>query len=181
MMKDELEKFIKKNRTEFDSELPSENVWDRIWKSMYGTNKPRAGNYNWIWKAAAILLFATSSYLLIERNYKQSPVSEPLSSIQWDDQFEETEAYYFSLIEEKREVVKKLGSVDTQLFSEFDSELASLDLMYGELKHELIATGNQVIIDAMIANLQLRIELLNREFEILKKIKTQKNEHHHSI
>jgi hypothetical protein len=65
---------------------------------------------------------------------------------------------------------------------DFGKDLAGLDSSYHRLKRELASTPNkEQIMDAMILNLQMRMEILNKQLKTLEKIKSiksnRKNEH----
>ena len=51
-----------------------------------------------------------------------------------------------------------------------------LDSMYAVLKKDLNKGNEDVIADAMILNLRLRIEILNKQLSIIQAIEDSKNE-----
>ena len=63
------------------------------------------------------------------------------------------------------------------LGDDFLDEIDKLDSMYAVLKQDM-KNGNEVnLIDAMILNLQLRIEILNQQLKIIQSIEnSQKDE-----
>lgn len=91
----------------------------------------------------------------------------------------EVEVYYTSQINSKREELseydlKVLGLDETR---EIDRELARLDSSYTRLKNQLYTTPNtDQVMAAMVQNLQIRIEVLNRQLEVLKKIEAIKEQ-----
>ncbi len=161
-----LEEFIKSNREEFDNKQPREKLWDRIESDLDQSN-----GYGWIWKAAAVLLLAVCSFLIWERNQFQSIGSSAVAEFQMDPAFLETEIYYTNVISEQRMLVEQFDLNDPELKEAFRRDLASLDTMYQELKIEYVETSNQAVLQALIDNLQLRMELLNQQVLILEKIK----------
>ena len=65
---------------------------------------------------------------------------------------------------------------------QFLLEIDQLDSMYLELKKTYQTNAsNDRVMDAMISNLQLRLEILNRQLDILQNIKNQNNENELSI
>jgi hypothetical protein len=162
-----LEEFIKKNRTEFDHKEPREKLWDRIESDLDG-NPPKFG---WIWKAAVVVLLAACSYLIWERG--QAPIPDSLVSEELlvDPEFVETELYYTQLIAEQRRMVEQFDLDDPEIKENFRRDLASLDTAYQDLQQEYADTSNETVLEAMIDNLQLRLELLNQQLVILKQIK----------
>ncbi|PKV66692.1 hypothetical protein [Pontibacter ramchanderi] len=91
----------------------------------------------------------------------------------------EVEVYYTSQINSKREELseydlKVLGLDETR---QIDNELARLDSSYTRLKNQLQTTPNtDQVMAAMIQNLQIRIEVLNHQLEVLKKIEAIKEQ-----
>jgi chromosome segregation ATPase len=83
------------------------------------------------------------------------------------------EAYYTSQLKDKKE---ELSEYDMKVLGldekkEIDREIARLDSSYFQLKKQLLTTPNtEKVMNAMIQNLQIRIEVLNRQLEVLQKI-----------
>ncbi len=171
---DNLEKYIKSNRESFDQLEPRDKLWDRI-ESDLDQNPQQWG---WIWKAAVAILIPVCGFLIWERSQTTTLVPGDLASqeIQMDPEFIETELYYTQLISEKRVLIDNYVTDDPELKASFQNDLNGLDSLYLELKNEFIATNNSSVVDAMINNLQLRMELLNQQIMILEKIDQQKNE-----
>jgi uncharacterized protein YwgA len=93
-----------------------------------------------------------------------------------DPEFMETELYYTQLIAQKRLVVVEFDLEDQEIKEGFKKDIALLDTMYQELKQEFIDTNNEAVLDAMISNLQVRMELLNQQLMILETIEKHDNE-----
>lgn len=161
-----LEEFIKVNREEFDHKEPRDKLWTRIESDL----DERSG-YGWIWKAAAVLLLAVCSFLIWERNQYQSIDSSTVSEVHLDPEFMETELYYTQLISQQRVMVEEFDLNDPELKESFRRDLAALDTTYQELKLEYVETSNEAVLQALIDNLQLRMELLNQQVLILEQIK----------
>lgn len=106
-------------------------------------------------------------------NNTLAAVSEQPSVYQAVPELAEVEVYYTSQINSKREQLseydlKVLGLDETR---EIDRELARLDSSYTRLKSQLHTTPNtDQVMSAMIQNLQIRIDVLNRQLEVLQKI-----------
>ena len=88
-----------------------------------------------------------------------------------DPEFMETELYYTQLISEQRVMVEQFDLNDPELKEGFRRDLAALDTAYHELKLEYVETSNEAVLQALIDNLQLRMELLNQQVLILEQIK----------
>lgn len=176
---DKLEKYITSNREAFDEKQPSDLLWSRIDEKL---NTPtRSNNYAWIWKAAAVLLLGVSSVLMYQKLQLQKQVNLTAENtaeetITMDTDFEETEVYYTAMIEEKKMEIASFQVDDPELKAEFEADLQELDNLYLDLKEELFETSNEKVMEALIENLRVRIEILNRQLDILEKIKNYQNE-----
>jgi hypothetical protein len=83
--------------------------------------------------------------------------------------------YYAKLIELKHEELKTLEKDEPLLYRQFSGDVQRLDSVYHSLKTQLPNNSNrEQVIEAMISNLQLQIGLLNKQLEIIKKIKHSK-------
>lgn len=170
-----IEEFIRANREEFDHKQPREKLWNRIESELDQSDD----NYGWIWKAAVVILLAVCGYLVWERGQQQPAETMVASEFQVDPEFVETELYYTQLIAEQRLEVEQFNLDDPELKESFRRDLASLDTMYQDLKLEYVETSNEIVLEAMIENLQLRMELLNEQLLILEQIQNEyKNETH---
>ena len=171
---DKLEKFAKNHREEFDSDSPSPEVWDKIDKVLEpNRNLSSTNSLAWMWKAAAVLLFVSTFYLLIDKWQQKEPVAEFFPEL---EEFEEVETYYLTQIEDRKIKLTEYQG-ELPLTRDFFEDLSSLDSMYWLLKDEVTQTGsNEKVLDAMVQNLQLKIEILNRQLMILEKLKEKTNE-----
>lgn len=164
-MGDQFEKFIMENRESFSDAEPSDKVWRGVEKSLNN----HQSFLSIAWKVAAMLFMVSTIYLIIDRN-NQSMTGPVLS-----DEFEEAEDYYVKLISLKKQEIKEQLTPENQ--SQFLSDIDQLDSMYLELKQTYQTNAsNDRVVDAMISNLQLRLNILNKQLEILENIKDQNNE-----
>jgi hypothetical protein len=138
-------------------------------------------DYGWVWKAAVVLLVAVCAYLIGERGVPQSEESEMATHLLVDPEFVETELYYTQLIAKQRQAVDKFDLNDPEIKENFKKDLASLDTMYQQLKIEYVETSNEAVLEAMIGNLQLRMELLNEQLLILEQIENDDNNETHQV
>ena len=169
-MGDQLEKFIMDNREAFDDATPSDQAWSKIDQKL--TNK--RSTWPTIWKVAALLFMATTIILIIDKS--KSEVQGPVLS----EEFNQAEDYYVSLINQKRQSIKDQLTPEQQ--EQFLVEIDQLDSMYVELKKTYQTNAsNDRVMDAMINNLQLRLDILNKQLDILENIKNQNNESDISI
>ncbi|MDH3710144.1 MAG: hypothetical protein OER04_09670 [Cyclobacteriaceae bacterium] len=166
---DNLEQLIRSQREAFDHKEPRAKLWDRIETQM----DKKGDHWSWMWKAAVAVLIPVCAFLLWERS-QQVPYEQAMAQL--DPEFEETEMYYTQLISEKQILIDNFQTDDPAVKETFKQDLAALDSMYLELKSEFIETNNTTVIDAMIYNLQLRMDLLNQQIMILEKIDIYQNE-----
>ena len=85
------------------------------------------------------------------------------------------EYYYQMVIHEKLEKIKAYDeALSERIKKDFFQELSTLDAAYQTMKRELVESqSNEQVISAMIHNLQLRIDVLNKQLEILNEIEEQ--------
>jgi len=192
-MSSDLEKFIRKNRGEFDEADPSGKVWKNIERSL--PVKKEAKHFTirdiYKWSAAAAIFFMalTSAYFLF---IKKSPGNDPEKtstvetrteenssrldnfnsiSIEYAAEFKEaTQA-----VEERQQELRAAIANDPELYRKFQQDLNILDSSYRLLREQARQSINgDVIIKAMIQNLQLQSELLGRQLMIIHEYKTTK-------
>ena len=106
-----------------------------------------------------------------------NPVHEPVISPKESPETGENKEmfYYAKLIELKHEELKTLEKDEPLLYRQFSGDVQKLDSVYHSLKTQLPNNSNrEQVIEAMISNLQLQIGLLNKQLDIIKKIKHSK-------
>jgi hypothetical protein len=96
---------------------------------------------------------------------------------------DDEETALFKVIAAKQKELKVLTKEKPYLYQEFTADLRTLESSYGVLKKQLSQTNNSdVIITAMMQNLELQTELLARQLTIINNIKkNNKNEKIESI
>lgn len=202
---DALEKFIKDNRKALDQfELP-DNLWGKISEGLDSEENPpldfvsspnpqlRAQGreekaerviqikYSTLWRAAAVflLLMGVFGIWMLQKpsGLGDTTLAEaqiPLENIA--PELAEAENYYTQLINQKQAEIAQFPLEDFDVDEEFKPALHELDSMYTHLKTELYKVPSQEeIINAMVSNLQMRIQILNQQLEILKQIQNLKN------
>lgn len=180
-MKDKLEKFIKDHRDEFDSFEPRPELWQDISKEIPQKKTARALwlNHARFWRyAAAIVLLITVSFIIWQQIPSDTPQTqtarqEKIPTFQeMAPQMAQVEIYYRSLINQKQAEIGAYDLKSLGIQENFGDELAGLDSSYNRLKLELSRTPNkEQIMDAMILNLQMRMEIVNKQLKTLEKIK----------
>jgi hypothetical protein len=194
-MNRKLKDFIEENRRAFDDEIPSPGAWQQIEKAI-GSNKS-AGKHSikaiYKWSAAAAVLFALvggAYWLMINKNdpatddlkATSSPANvtgngTDISGIAPEYAAEAKKIY--QAIEKQQEQLKMMTEKQPELYSQFAQDLATLDSSYRVLKVQAVQTpSREVIIKAMLQNLQLQAELLSKQLLIIDQLNNNKNDNH---
>jgi len=157
-----LEDFMRDHRDEFDFQLPSTDLWNKIEGQL---DKKEKGKYKFLKIAtavAAVLLIAlVGTFMLTNRsdNYRDyASVSDPEMR-----NLLETEAFYSEKVSSKINEIQKCYQIYPELKMDIENDLIELDNMYkaleGDLKDNLY---NREVIEAMIQNNRLRLEMVDR-------------------
>lgn len=188
--KSKLERFVRDSREEFDTAEPSLDLWARIEQQLPPVEtkviqlQPERGispsvNRPWyrqrMWRVAAMLLvvlgLGLTTYRYVSAPHNADPEVAKVNPEQAKAVFQ-----YASLIESKRGELQQLEQENPELYQEFATEVAKLDQDYEMLKSQLSQTPNQeLLVEAMITNLQRQIDLLNTQLSIIQRIKQQKS------
>jgi hypothetical protein len=189
-MSTDLEKFIQRNRDDFDNAHPSEKVWERIRANFSAQKKARLyflqQIYKWSVAAALLIAIFASIYFLIDKKYGHedssfttTPTKQPEETSSINPEYAvEFNKVYQSVISRQKELENAAVS-EPGLYQQFQQDLAVLDSSYRLLKNQVSQSINRdVITKAMIQNLQLQAELLNRQLQIINQFKNTKKESH---
>lgn len=192
-MSKRIEKFIEQNRHLMDTENVPDTLWQKIKLPGAAEQKKSAAVwrplYKWAAAAAVVALVATTTYLLIEkyshdisgqgRVVAQTDTLPPGDIKQLAPEYApQAQDIYNSIAVNKKEL-ENIASTDPELYRQFAGDMATLDSSYRVLKSQATASPNHdVIIKAMIQNLQLQAELLSRQLMIINQYKNSKKESH---
>ncbi|MEO5906277.1 MAG: hypothetical protein ABIQ11_06095 [Saprospiraceae bacterium] len=156
-----LEDFIRDHRSDFDDLKAPPGVWNRI----NGEKTKVHSLWKWSAVAASALLMLSLGYILGTNAQKEPARAE------WQE-YQETEQYYESRIQEKMEQIKTLP-----VREEVMTDIRVLDEVYLQLKAQLLEDPNadaEVLLSAMIRHQQQKLEVME---EILNRVdKYQSNE-----
>ena len=184
-MSSNLEKFVNRNRSEFDTEHPGADVWSKIEKTLPLKKEAKVFSLKDIYKfsaaAAVVCIVLTSVYFLYVRQQKNElAVNDPkvtnntaqLSGI--TPEYAAEAKQVFNAIETRQEELKEATADNPELYKQFLDDLQLLDSTYNMLQKQAAHTPNKdVIMKAMLQNLQLQAELLYRQLMITNDIKKQ--------
>lgn len=179
-----LEDLIKMNRAEFDDLEPSADLWGRIEKRLppqfNETQKRETKTFSLgfvLRVAAAVIIVMGISFAFYLHNSRKNNVD--LAAI--NPEYAQQQIHYTSLIETKRTELKSIEKTDPALYKEFNSEITKMDSTYKQLNGELLSSPNQErVLRAMIRNLEIQTQVLNRQLQVIEQFnqikKEQKNE-----
>jgi len=178
---DKLEQYVHAHREAFDSEVPGNHVWEGIVKTLSHKTPTTQRNidFSWMWKAAAIIFFGLSGYLFI-RDIDSWTGMANNGSVEFRE-FQNAENYYNSMIYSKQQELQQYIDKNSPFYEEFKKDVLELDSIYTVLKVEFNQNNDDLIMEAMVRNLQLRIEIMDRQLKIIQKVKKLKNNNENDI
>ena len=107
------------------------------------------------------------------QNYYNAQVTEPVYAKQIDQ--------YEDLIGLQQTELRSVEKDQPELYRRFASDINQLDSAYRSLKTTLATNPNrELLLEAMIRNLQIQSELLNRQLSIIQEIKQKRTAHEKS-
>jgi hypothetical protein len=188
-MSRKVEKFIGDNRNEFDDQLPSGKVWENIAAGFVEPKKKKAvlaPLFKWSIAAAILITAGITAFILLNQS-KQIPVDvaqKPAVDTNTDintiaPEYSSEVNEFAKLVLLKQEELKALSPEQPELYRKFTTDITQLDSSYKFLKHQLSTTPNrELLLEAMIQNLQLQLNVLNQQLNIINQIKQSKKEGH---
>ncbi|MFN4253960.1 MAG: hypothetical protein ACK4Q5_03005 [Saprospiraceae bacterium] len=176
-----LESFLTENRTHLDTAVPDLRVWANIEKTLPATQPAmRVAHLNFgrqLMRAAAAIALIISCFGAGMWYARNGSGGEGMAMSEVSNEYAELENYYRRDISAKQE---KLASFASQNDPVLD-DLAQLDNMMAELKHELanVPEGNrEQVIRAMIDNYKAKTAILEK---VLEHIQHQNQEQSNSV
>lgn len=183
-----LEQFIQNNREAFDNCKAPSGLWDKIDKLIgeeiihnseanevvFKFKKSSISKLK-IWAIAASMVLLIGYISIFYLNNKSDSTEQIIADIA--PQYGDKMVQYTSLIVIKREEIKQIKTNDPVMYKEFATEIEKLNQDYQNLQTELSQTPNQEdLVKAMVQNLQVQLDILNRQLIIIEKVKQyQKN------
>ncbi len=161
MEEDKLKDFIDQNKEGFESEFPSENLWNRIENELDGEKETRVISlHRFLPYAAAAAMVILSLFFFFQSNddLVLSDASNDVEDIQNEmvSDFGEVEGYYMMQVNDK---LKNLQNYDVD--PELLEEVNDLKQEFEDLKIEMgLGADPGVVLEAMIENYRLRLEIL---------------------
>ncbi len=185
-MSSNLERFVNNNRRNFDTEHPSTDVWNEIETTLPVKKEAKRFSLKDLYKfsaaAAAACILLTSVYFLYLRKQEtattiQNPPEQKAELKNVSPEYELQMIHAFSAIQTKQLELKNATTDNPELYQQFLQDLQVLDSTYRMLQKQAVQTANRdVIMKAMIQNLQLQAELLYRQLLITNELKQNKQQ-----
>lgn len=187
-MSRKLEKFVGDNRNEFDDAVPSTKVWENIAARFTEKKKKKlilTPLYKWSIAAAILISAGITVFLMLNNNKPTDDVvvaakndaAADIAAIAPEYAPEVNE--FAKLVLLKQEELRSLAPEQPELYKKFATDINQLDSSYKSLKNQLGATPNrEMLIEAMIQNLQLQLNVLNQQLNIINQIKQSKKYSH---
>lgn len=194
-----LQEFLQENSTELDTHEPSNKLWASISAQLddeqVPTEKevetpviplkkaPKMVPLRTVWQIAAGFIILLVAVFAIQQNISTTPATTAQVEISPDllqkiaPDLAEAEAYYTRVIHNKLGELRNFNLEGTGVdLNSFEAEINHLDSAYTGLKQDLVESQrNEQVMGAMMENLQLRIEILNRQLQILEQIQQLKD------
>jgi len=177
-MSNKLKNFISDNRKAFDDEIPSGKVWENIEASFTEKKKKKfilTPLYKWSMAVAAVLIVVLSAYFFVMKEPKGK-----IDTVATETEIDDPQINQFvKMIDTRQEELKSLAKDQPELYQQFATAINQLDSSYNSLKNQLSATPNkEMLLEAMIQNLQLQLNVLNQQLNIIHQIKESKKNSH---
>ncbi|CAN5556848.1 hypothetical protein BH10BAC4_BH10BAC4_18710 [soil metagenome] len=167
-MKNNIEKFVRDHRDQFDDKTPGDIVWSKVSEAVFNSKSFSFWNSVSVWRAAAIVLMGFSAYLFFTK-----PSTSPVKAMAMQQEFLDIESFYSSQISEKVALISTEG-----LFADdsFTQDIQKLEAMYTVLADEMKKHPSEKVKDALVLNMLVRIDLLNQQIQKLEETKKRNAE-----
>lgn len=171
-MSTEIEDFIKENKREFDTDRPSAGLWDKIEKEL-DEQKPKKTFNIQLWMsiaASAIVLLAITFFFI-------QPKKNRMSIADVNPAYANRQVKFASMIEEKRDSLEIFAEASPELYQKFSADLSTLNDAYNSLRKQLPTSPNQqIIVKAMVKNLEMQLQLVSQQLSIISQVSEFKKE-----
>lgn len=182
-MSRKLEKFVSDNRNEFDDALPSDQVWKNVADAVI-EKKKRAPLltpfFKWGIAATLLITAGVSLFLMVNNKPAETPgITEvKTDTVDINSISPEYAPQVFEIVRlvgQKQDELRALAPEQPELYRQFTTDITQLDSSYHSLKSQLRSSPNpEMIMEAMIQNLQLQLNVLNQQLYIINQIKQAK-------
>ncbi|MEZ4904149.1 MAG: hypothetical protein R2822_21570 [Spirosomataceae bacterium] len=182
-MKDKLQRFVRDNREAFDVHEPSDALWEKLSQKLPNEIASQQIDFKierqrkqWNWRIAASITLLIGIGWVGYSVYQNYGVATSPEFALTNPTYAKQVSQYTQLIDAKRIELSEMTKNNPALYEEFAGELEQLERSYQNLKIDLPKNPNQeIVIQAMIQNLQWQIDLLNKQLDIIQRIKNKNN------
>lgn len=178
-----LKDFISENRHAFDDEQPGEQNWEKIANAvpaLGGKRNSLTSIFRWS-VAAAVVIILAGSYFFVHSKRSRGIAREtrPNDIKILAPEYAASAEPIYQAIEKQQQELKDFSATQPELYDQFTQDLATLDSSYRVLKAQASRSPNrEILIKAMMNNLQLQAELLSTQLNILSEYnKTKQIDH----
>ncbi len=194
-----IEQFTKSNKEKLDLHEAPNGLWAKIENELNTDEsgevkskiiplkkEPKMVSIRVVWQMAAgflLIILAVGVLPNLDWNEKTSEI-EQKEELTLNEQIAEVapelmeaEKYYSHEINQRLVQLKQMNLSGTGVNIEsFEDEMLELGSVYEGMKEEFVSSeANERVLSAMIDNLQMRMEILNRQLQILQEVKDIKN------
>ena len=173
-MSRKLENYITDHKKEFETEVPSEQLWKRI-ESNLNIEKTKKHRRLSLWLSAAASLIVITTLMFVYTYHKSE--KEKLDIANASKLYANKEMKFANLIEVKKDSLEIFADKNPELYARFNTDLDKLGKQYQVLKKELNNSPNQrAVAKAMVKNLELQLQVINQQLSIIIKVDEYKRE-----
>lgn len=168
-----LEEFIKEHKKEFDTSRPSAALWSKIELELDKKKKKDPISLRlWIGIAASVIVLMAITFLSVFPVKKDRMNLADVNPV-----YAQKQVRFASLIEQKRDSLQAFAGSNPDLYRQFDADLQKLNKAYEGLRKELPASPNQqLVVKAMIKNLEIQLQLVSQQLSIISEVNEYKKE-----
>lgn len=182
-MGDQLKKFVDDNREVFDSDNPDPKLFSKLQQRLKDDNSSdrkvhplRSFRLIAAIAATVIIIISASLYFILQKSNNTTTTTGPQNADNAtmipDPVYAKQIDQYKQMIDFQQTELRKIETEHPELYRQFTDDIDQLDSAYRVLKTTLPENPNtEILLEAMIHNLQLQTELLNRQLLIIKEIK----------
>ncbi|MDP4261882.1 MAG: hypothetical protein Q8941_05070 [Bacteroidota bacterium] len=191
-MSDQLKQFIDDNREAFDADNPDPQILKKLKKQLTENNQTKkiyaARVLPWAAAVAGLIILSSIVSYFVFRKNTDNVVADKLPPVNIEektgipDPVYAKEAWHFQeLIGLQQAELRQVEKEQPELYRQFAGDINTLDSAYRILKTKLTVNPNtEMLLEAMIQNLQFQSDLLNRQLLIIREIKQKSKAHEKS-
>ncbi|MBX2814526.1 MAG: hypothetical protein KTR24_00945 [Saprospiraceae bacterium] len=172
-----LEKFIVDNKEKLDLYSPNPKVWEELEKTLPKKKSKLRTLVLSLSTAAAVALCLGAYFFFLPSTEQDALAMVDKDLVHIDESYAMQIALAQEHVRQRQDEIKTMISIHPSLAEKFRADLTALDLTYDKLKGNLTQNDNQeVLLKAMISNLQLQIDVLEDQLALLEKLKNNSDE-----